>query len=157
MRLRTGKNTIAFAYKPSERESIALQQGGMGEVQSKEQQHYTVTAEGVELPDAVGVYALNLYSPQMTEVVVNDAATPSSRRVEPAEDLVTSTDAKTATDVVGVMDVQVTGEGEEQEPQEEPSTPVPGATCPDCSEVFTAATPAAAKGKLTKHTKVAHS
>ena len=157
MRVRTN-NTIEFAYKPSEQESIALQQGGMGETQSKQQQYYTVTAEGADLPDAVGVYALNLYGPQMVEVEVKaEATSPPSGRVE----LTTSAEIESLEDAAIttaalVAGVQVTGEGEDQEPQEEQSTPAPGATCPDCNEVFTAATPAAAKGKLTKHTRLVH-
>ena len=133
MRVRTTNNRlIGFAYKPGDAEQQELVAAGQSTEKAADHQYFQVTPEGVELPERVGSYALNLYGAQMCRVDEVRKAVEEP----PVEE--SGTPPKT---------VDISGE-------DEPHTPMAG--CGQCDAAFIAKTPAAAKGKLTRHTKKEH-
>ena len=137
MRVRTTNNrTVGFAYRPSQAEQGILISEGKSTEQAAEDQYYTVTPEGVELPEAVATYALSLYSTQMA-VAGNDA--------RETEEIVEETSTAPTEHVAPLVDIS----GED--------APV-RVLCQvaNCGIGFTAKTAPAAKGKLTRHMKKEH-
>ena len=134
MRVRTTNNRlIGFAYKPGDAEQQELVAAGQSTEKAADHQHFEVTPEGVELPERVGSYALNLYGAQM-KAVGNEAREAGVAEVE--------------VQAPGVnTDVDISGE-------DEPLTTMAG--CGQCDAAFIAKTPAAAKGKLTRHMNKEH-
>lgn len=135
MRIRTSNGRLlGFLYKPGDAEVSALRANGMSEIQAREGQHYEINSEGVDLPDAVATYALNLYSAQIQ--AMEDVL---ALVVEPAIEA-------RATTGMTVPAVDITSESQ-------------GASveCPDCDSVIEAKTLPAAKGQLTKHNRLVHS
>lgn len=139
MRVRTTNNRlVGFAYKPGSSEEAELIAGGMSAEKAASHQYFEVTPEGVDLPERVGAYALNLYSTQI-KAVGNEA------RVAAVEPVVDSDGSFT-----NGSDADVDISGEEDAPL------AAMIACARCDAAFTAKTFAAAKGKLTRHTKKEH-
>lgn len=149
MRVRTTNNRlIGFAYKPGSGEEAELIVAGQSTEKAAEHQHFNVTPEGVDLPERVGAYALNLYGAQM-EAVGNEAR---EAGVAELEELLGVEGQVAETTTSASTNVEISGEDEPPLP----APTAPFALCPSCDETFTAKTLAAAKGKLTRHTKKEH-
>jgi len=145
-RVRTTNNReVGFAYHPSAMEQNVLMAAGKNAVDAGEEQRYVVTGEGVDLPDPVAVYALNLYSGQM-ESVGNEAREAGVAELES----LLGVEGQVATTTSAVANVDISGE----------DTPAPLAVAycqvADCGLGFYAKTEAAVKGKLTRHAKSTH-
>ena len=137
MRVRTTNNRlIGFAYKPGDAEQQELVAAGQSTEKAADHQHFNITPEGVELPERVGSYALNLYGAQMT-AVGNEAREEETLRP------IDQSDGLAALDAIRPP-VDISGEEE------------PFKMCPTCDAQFTAKTPAAAKCKLTRHMNKEH-
>ncbi len=156
----TNGRLIDFAYKPGSAEEAELVAAGQSTEQAASFQYFHVTPEGVELPERVGAYALNLYSTQM-KAMGNGA-----REAGVAEALALSGDDTPDMTVSDNTNVEISGE-EDAPPQPDvamfPTLPGAGEDvsggplrCLACDALFEAKTDAAAKGKLTRHTKKEH-
>ena len=139
MRIRTTNNRlIGFAYKPGDAEQQELVAAGQSTEKAADHQHFEVTPEGVELSERVGMYALNLYGAQM-EAMGNGV-----REAVVAEVEVQAPGFNTNVDISGEEDAPVIVRGG------------PSMQCKVCGVVILGKTLAAAKGKLTRHTKKEH-
>lgn len=138
----TNRRLIGFAYKPGDAEQAELVVAGQSAEKAADHQYFDITPEGVELPERVGAYALNLYSTQM-EVMVGPNGFDATEALAAGLPI-------TANGPAGGGGSGVEISGEETPPD------VPFAICGSCAETFTAKTDAAAKGKLTRHTKKEH-
>ena len=158
MRIRTtNKRLIDFAYTPGSAEQAELMSSGKSAEQAADRQYFHVTPDGVDVPDRVGDYAVGLYSAQM-EAMGNEARV-ADETIGTEAKAVLEAGAATVGDSTGV---EISGEDAPPDvasfPSLEEEVSVPKTLCLKCTPVveFEAKTPAAAKGKLTRHTKLEH-